>query len=88
MTDDIIFLNKSVPAQEPEVAELNKFNNLKQTLERLAGKRYVLAYIEEESGAPNIVPSEEISDIELIYLAEMIKHVIFSTSEIVPLDPA
>lgn len=93
MTDDtkILELNKvklvegDEIAESPEVTELNIFNNLKQTLERLAGKKYILAYIDEANGAPNIMPSEEISDIELVYLAEMIKFMIFATSEIEPI---
>lgn len=56
--------------QKEEVTDVNKYGNLKQLVERITGKNYVLAYIREEDGVPCIVPSEEMTPMEMVYLSE------------------
>lgn len=64
--------------QNEEVTDINKYGNLKQLVERITGKNYVLAYIREEDGVPCIVPSEEMTPMEMVYLGELMKQIAMS----------
>lgn len=61
--------------KEAEVKDFNQFDNLNHAVERIAGKKYVFCFFREEDGLPCIVPSEEITTMEMVYLSELMKMV-------------
>lgn len=64
--------------EKDNVVELNKLGNLNQTLQKFAGKKFVLAYIREEDNTPCILPSEEIEIPDMVYLSEILKTIALS----------
>lgn len=75
--DNVISLGGQKQEDE-SVVEFNKYGNLRQLVERITGKNYVLAYIREEDGVPCIVPSEEMTPMEMVYLGELMKQIAMS----------
>jgi hypothetical protein len=59
-----------------EVKQLNEFRNLRLTLNNLVGKEWLLVYMDDE-GQPTYVPNVNLPAEDTVFLAEMVKHIIF-----------
>jgi len=82
--DNVVHIGAS--KTEENVLEINKYENLKQLIERSVGSNYVFCYIREEDGAPCIVPSEKMGTMEMVYLGELMKTIALSSLGIEGLD--
>ena len=74
--EEIEIPKESIKSISEEVSEISKIRNLRVFLNKTVGRKWMLAYKNEE-GTPMYIPNYELNAEETVFLAELVKNLAF-----------